>query len=503
MATNNTVRRRRRSKAYYRRKRIRQIKVYGGAIIILLIALNLFWWLSSRGMLEEGKIANQVYVDGVDVSGMTKGEASESLETHLKDVGRARVNIESSQGDYTSKLSEFGIKPLDTDVEQMVEEAYNLGRKGLPITRYFRLRKAKKKGYNFQVAYSIDANKADGVFSAMEESLGNAPVNASLMVVNGEVKIHPGKEGYAVKRDESVEALNELIGADWDKEDLTLSVETETSEPEITEKLLGECTDVLGSYKTYCGVDNSGRVQNVKNGAALMDGTILMPGEEFSGDAAMRPYTEENGFTNAGSYESGEIVETMGGGICQVSSTLYNAVLYAELEVTERCNHSMLVDYVEPSRDAAIADDIKDFKFRNSTAYPIIISAGVENGYCYFTIYGKETRDKNREIDFESEVLGEEDYGVTYKASEDYSVGTMTTVSGGKEGASARLWKVVKVNGKETERVQVNESDYLPRNSVVIVGVKMSDGAIASGLISAVQTQDEDKIRQAIETVLE
>ena len=116
----------------------------------------------------------------------------------------------------------------------------------------------------------------------------------------------------------------------------------------------------------------------------------------------MRPYTAENGYAEAGSYENGKVVQSMGGGICQVSSTLYNAVLLSELEVTQRQPHSMLVSYVEPSMDAAIAGDYKDLKFKNNLEDPIYIEGYVSGGNISFIIYGNDTRSENRTIKYKS-----------------------------------------------------------------------------------------------------
>ena len=126
---------------------------------------------------------------------------------------------------------------------------------------------------------------------------------------------------------------------------------------------------------------------------------------------AMRPYTKENGFAEAGAYQNGKVIQSMGGGICQVSSTLYNAVILAELGVEQRQPHSMLVDYVQPSMDAAIAGDYKDMKLKNTTETPIYIEGYVSGGYVTFTIYGKETRPENRTIKFVSETLSTKDGG--------------------------------------------------------------------------------------------
>lgn len=222
-----------------------------------------------------------------------------------------------------------------------------------------------------------------------------------------------------------------------------------------------------------------------------------MPGEEYSANAAMEPYTTENGFTEAGSYESGKVVQSMGGGICQVSTTLYNAVILAELEVTQRQPHSMLVDYVKPSMDAAIAGDYKDLKFKNNTETPIYIEGYISGGNLTFTIYGKETRNANRSIEFVSETLSTTPAGKKFVESGD-SLGMMTKSGSGHTGKTARLWKVVYENGQEVSRDIFNNSTYSASPVTVNVGTA-SDNAEASALVkAAIATQDEGQINNAI-----
>ena len=124
--------------------------------------------------------------------------------------------------------------------------------------------------------------------------------------------------------------------------------------------------DLLGSFSTNYRSSGWGRAKNVENGASKINGTILYPGDELSVYELVNPFTQENGYELAGSYLNGETVESFGGGICQVSTTLYNAALKAELEITQRYNHSMIVTYVDLSADAAIAGTYKDYVLKIS-----------------------------------------------------------------------------------------------------------------------------------------
>ncbi|MDE5830645.1 MAG: VanW family protein [Clostridia bacterium] len=153
------------------------------------------------------------------------------------------------------------------------------------------------------------------------------------------------------------------------------------TKPEITTDMLGEDAfpDVIASFSTRYDSHNINRATNIDLAAKTIDGTILAPGERFSFNSIVGPTTASKGYLLAGAYSAGELVENYGGGICQVSSTIYNTVLYANLEIVERYNHSSLVSYVDPGRDATISYGSKDFKFLNSRKYAIKINARATN----------------------------------------------------------------------------------------------------------------------------
>lgn len=154
---------------------------------------------------------------------------------------------------------------------------------------------------------------------------------------------------------------------------------------------------MLGTFTTSYSTSGANRSGNVKNGCSKINGTLLYPGDSFSAYETVSPFTEANGYYMAGSYSNGMVVESLGGGICQVSTTLYNAVLLAELDVTERFNHSMIVNYVDPSADAAISGTAKDLKFTNNLDCPVYIEGyTTSDKHITFTVYGQETRPSNR-----------------------------------------------------------------------------------------------------------
>ena len=283
----------------------------------------------------------------------------------------------------------------------------------------------------------------------------------------------------------------------WNYEDAEVELELDTEEPKVKKTDLESLQDELGSYTTNAGWGD--RVQNLRRAAELINGTVVMPGEEFSVEQTTLPYTEENGYVAGSAYENGQIVESIGGGLCQVSTTLYNAVLYAELEVTQRAPHSMSVSYVEPSRDAMIAEGISDFKFVNNYDTPILIEGYIDgNNQLGFYIYGKDTRAAGHSVEFESETLETTEYTKKYVEDTESAVGSQETEGAGMDGSTARLWKVTYENGEEVSREVINNSTYQTSDVTVKVGTK-SDNAEATKLVKeAIATQDQEKIDAAI-----
>jgi vancomycin resistance protein YoaR len=212
-------------------------------------------------------------------------------------------------------------------------------------------------------------------------------------------------------------------------------------------------------------------MQNVENATAFLNGSLILPGEEFDVNAAMEPFTEDNGYTYAAEYASGKVVQGIGGGICQVSTTLYNALLYAELEIVERYPHSMTVGYVDLSRDAAISGTTKNLVFKNNYDTPIYIAGGCSGGQLTFTIFGKETRPSNRTIEFESRTISTIQPGEAV-VTEDASLapGTSTVTQSAHTGYTAELWKNIYVDGVLQETVQVNSSTYSASPQYISVG---------------------------------
>ena len=438
---------------------------------------------------EEATILKGVKIDGVDVSGMTRAEAVKALEAHEKQVGEQKISLTIGDETVEAELSALGISCGDTEA---VNEALGIGRTGNIVKRYKDQKDLQHSGKEFALSWEANERLVKSFVEENCTQFDREAENASLSRTNGEFQFVAGKQGLVLDVDGSAEAILDYLAGGWtpDAANCVVELKTKITEPEGSAEELANVKDLLGSFTTSFSTSSAKRCMNLNSGAEHINGTVLYPGEGFSTYEAVAPFTEENGYAMAGSYLNGEVVDSMGGGICQVSTTLYNAVLRAELEVTERSPHSMTVHYVELSEDAAIAGTYKDFKFVNSSSYPVYIEGyTTADKKITFNIYGKETRDSNRTISFESVKVSNVGGGTVLTENGGLPLG-YKSASKGMQGYVAELYKVVKVNGVETERIKINKSTYKGSNRVVTYGTA-GDPVLAENLRAAIALQDE------------
>ncbi len=451
--------------------------------------------LMTVGAEEEDVIPNTVYIGDIDVSGMTVEEAKREVSDYVDSLQNKVFTLTTGDKSIQVSAEDLG---LDIANPEVVEEAANLGKTGNLIARYKDKKDLEKEPKKLKILFGTDEEKVERVLGANIENLNQEAVNCGLSRENGSFTIIDGADGIEVNVSESIQAIQDYFKQEWDMAQSTIDLKTEVTKPQGTEEELSKVKDVLGSFHTDYSSSAAGRAKNVQNGAAKINGSVIYPGEQFSVYKAVSPFDAENGYELAGSYENGTTVQTYGGGICQVSTTLYNAVILSELQVDERFNHSMIVTYVKPSMDAAIAGTSKDLKFTNNTDAPIYIEGYTSGGQIYFTIYGEETRPENREISFVSETLSQTDPGVTLQADGSHGIGYFATVSSAHTGYTAKLWKVVTVNGVEESRTEFNSSRYNPSNKILAVGTATDNPEAAAQMAAAIASGDEATVRNVV-----
>lgn len=407
----------------------------------------------------DGNIIQNVYIAGINVGGMDKAQAMSACQPAVDSYATATIRFILGEQIKEVTASELGYV---TDLDRVVDEALTYGKKGNCLKRFKDTAELtqglRMEQLNLSPGFD-EAGRANVENILQEFNREQKPASIS-MNEDSTFTITPEQTGIQVRVDDSIAALRESMRGEWSGV-LDVNVAYDETVPDANSAALSQLTDELGSYTTnYSG--DAGRMRNVENATNFINGTLLMPGEELDVNATIEPYTEENGYYYAGEYSGGKVVQGLGGGICQVSTTLYNAVLYAELEVVQRQNHSLTVGYVDLSRDAAIAGSVKNFRFKNNMETPIYIAGGCSNGNITFAIYGKETRPANRTIELESRLIETIAPPAEPVEEEDASLepGERKVTQKARNGYVAELWKNIYIDGVLSESVQINTSKY-------------------------------------------
>ena len=451
---------------------------------------------SQEDTAETGTIPENIFISGQNVSGMTADEANQVVADYLSRYGDVEFTLQAGEKSVTADGEDIGLTAKNADV---VTRALNYGKEGNLVSRY-KANKDMENGVkkNFAISLTADINTAKTYLDENSDELNIKAVNNGLKRENGSFTYVEGSSGVTVLTDQSAVLIADYISAQWSGEDATIDLITEVTEPKGTREELAQVQDVLGSFETDFSSSSSARKKNVRTGAEKLNGIVLYPGDTLSVYEAVSPFDAENGYALAPSYENGTTVDSYGGGICQVSTTLYNAVMRAELEIVTRSAHSMIVTYVEPSMDAAIAGTFKDLQFKNNQETPIYIEGYTNGGTLGFRIYGKETRPDNRKVTFESEVTSQTDPVREFVASQDLPVGTIKKTQSSHTGYTARLWKIVTVDGVEESRKVYNNSTYKASNEIYSVGLANASPEAAAAINNAIATQNEDTIRATV-----
>ena len=286
-------------------------------------------------------------------------------------------------------------------------------------------------------------------------------------IIEDPFELHKEEDG--VDFEISIEEAKAMVQEEKETYEIPLKI----TKPRVAVKNLGDklFKQKLSKYTTIYDSSNTNRASNIALAAKTINGTILLPGETFSYNGTLGNTTKEKGYKPGGAYVGGKIVQTYGGGICQVSSTLYNAVLYANLEIVERYNHSYSVTYVPAGRDATVSYGGKDFKFKNTRNYPIRISANAKNGVVSISIEGIK-EEKEYEIELTSTVLSTTPYETVFEKNSNLEEGKQKVIQVGHTGQKSIAYKIVKYNGKTISKTVLSKDTYKPMNRIVQVGTK-------------------------------
>jgi len=428
------------------------------ALLVIAIAIN--------PPAPADRLYTNMYIHGIAVGGLTVSEAEAALMQAFQPVLDERTISFTNQGREIARLNyrELGIR---LDFSAALASARDYGNKRNLPARIARIMGRPHK-ITIPPTLQFDRTVLDAQLESVTGKLQTPPVNAGFAYENGKIVVTPEKAGLAVDTQLVTGELNHLLSS---LSQGVIEMQTTSLHPRFTAEDLRFNVTELGAFNTAIAGGEDARVRNVRRASERIHNHVLYPGDVFSASAIMGTQLPGSGYEAAIVLVRGEPVEDIGGGICQVVTTLYNAVLLAELTVIQRHNHSVRVSYADYGFDATIAGDYYDLKFKNNTAHPIVITSLLSASGLHVSIHGYETRPANRTIQFSSQrvdIIPPEPYKEV--ADTNLSPGERIVTLESQMGYRFEVFKHIYIDNQEVERIKINTSSYRPMQGVISVG---------------------------------
>ncbi len=538
-------------------------------IIISIIVVSILIFFGSIVCINKlnANVYRNVYVLGINMSGMTKEEVYETLlnisqeqndneNTNNESISNIKNKINEIKLDIyqqndsiysiSSKEVAFNIEP-----EETAKKVIEFGRNSNLFKNNIDILKAFFTKVNIEVSYKYDEAKLDEICKNIEltlkdrfvddkysidqqvnkliitrgttgntinistekdkiveclksnmlKSLNNEvsntrvdldlvkkePISVNIDDIYKELKKEP-KDAYIDKEVNPIKLVAEEVGYDINLEEVRTLISNEENKKEgkvieipitvLQPKVkLADITytlykDKLAGYTTYFDPSQSARANNLAIALRYLNGKIIMPGETFSYNLAIGDANYAKGYQAAATFKGGKVVQEVGGGICQTTSTLYNVALMANLEIVERHQHGLPVGYVPPSRDATVYSPSLDFKFKNTRKYPVkIVTSFSNSGSMNISLFG--TREENEyEIILSHKYMSTVPFTTKYEYDDTMPEGTQVVISGGVNGYTSEGYITKKLNGVVTYSGLLSKDKYNPQQQIIRVGTK-------------------------------
>ncbi|ALP04915.1 Vancomycin B-type resistance protein VanW [Clostridioides difficile] len=356
-------------------------------IAIGAVALVVIIFIGIMCMQFKGeKIAKNTYVNGVNIGKLTKSQAKQELAKKYK-----LENVDFNYNDKSWKVKSKDLN-LSTDLDKTVENAYNLNRKSGFFGNLSKTISANfGRKSNLVVVINYDKNKLKAEMEKIAKEIDVDVKDATLDISGEKVKVIPDSDGLKMDISKSMENFDNQTKKGNYKNELVVKA----TPAKVKKEQLANIDTNLGTYSTTFKTSQINRSINIKLATDNISNVLLMPGETFSFNKHTGKRSKENGYKSAPVIMEGEMEEDYGGGVCQVSSTLYNSVLYAGLEIVNVKNHTIPSSYVPKGRDATVADSGIDFLFKNNLKHPVYIKNYVSGNQIVCNIYGSAEDKQN------------------------------------------------------------------------------------------------------------
>ncbi|NMB26489.1 MAG: hypothetical protein GX987_00360 [Tissierellia bacterium] len=444
---------------------MRKTKKKNPTILLLIILIAIILGLGSYGyakVLNTDLIYEGVKVGEFDVGLMTKEEALNFLKDKKeKEIDENKMTLTYEDKEYSINLRDIGFY---FEYKKAVDEAYSVGREGNVFIRLKDISRSKKEGVQITLNSDYDKEKIDNIVDIIAQEIDVEVKEAEFHFNNGNIKVTEDVVGKSIKKEELVQLINDNV---YVLNNIEIPVEDII--PQKTKALLSRVNGVIGEFSTSFKGSSSDRVENIRISSKAVSNKLIMPGDTVSFNQTTGPREKKYGYREAIVILEGDFTPGVGGGVCQTSTTLYNALLLANVTIVERSHHSIPAKYVKFGQDAAVSYGHMDLKFRNDFDYPIYINSRVSGDRVYFYVYGdRNARDYIVKIKPEIvETIVLEDDIIVDNSLEP---GTKEVVQRGRTGYKVNTYKSIIRNGKVVSKDLITRDFYKPRKFIYRVG---------------------------------
>lgn len=520
-----------------KKKWIKPVLIISIIIVILLFISTIFSIIN----INNEKIISGISINGIEMSGLTKEEAKAKLDLMFNDKMEKEINIK--YGEYESSLNPTLLE-VSYNIEKAINEAYLTGRNSNIFVNNYEILFSLIGKKDINVEMTLNEDVARQTIEDIGVNLPGVIIESSYSIEGDELIITRGKEGIYIdienflnKIKEKLENLNakddyieipiinknpeeinidkiheeiykeaqdayftkdpfkiysEVEGIDFNVEEAKQIIESEYKEeyiikltitkPKVTINQIGTeaFPEQLATFTTRYDVSDTNRTTNLVLACQKINGKVVLAGETFSYNKTLGPRTVAAGYKNAKIYEGGAVVDGLGGGICQISSTLYNAVLMANLEIVERRNHQFVTSYVGAGRDATVVYGLTDFKFKNTRQYPIRLTATAKNGIATVSVYGIKEENEYT-FKFSTKQVASIPFSTQYIEDRTLASGTERVKQRGANGLKTETYITKILNGKVVSTKLLSRDTYSAMTKIVLKGTaKASNNANAN-----------------------
>lgn len=511
-----------------KKRKILPIIITAIMIIIIGIIISTVFALAN---INKDTIVSGVKIEGIEVSGLTAEEAKGKIESIYKEKLETEIPVQYNEYETTINAN---LLETQYNVEKAIKKAVNIGKEGNIFTNNYNILFALMGKQNIKVEMQINEEASKKIIEDIGTNLPGVVIESTYYIENDKLIITKGQAGVKIDTEKMLNEVKEKLdnpekivdyinipvtevkpteididkiheevykevqdayytqnpfeihpeveGIDFDVEEAKKALEEDKEEyeislkitkPKVTTNQIGTeaFPDQLATFKTNYDGGDKDRTTNLQIACNKINGKVVMPNETFSYNKTLGARTAAAGYKNAKVYEAGQVVDGIGGGICQISSTLYNAVLRANLEIVERKNHQFVTSYVEAGMDATVVYGMTDFKFKNTRKYPVKIIASAKNGVATVSIYGiKESEEYT--FSFRTVTISTIPTSTKYIDDPTLEAGKEKVKQKGANGKKTETYMTKMLNGKIISTTIISRDTYDAMQKIILRGTK-------------------------------